>query len=73
MTTRAHFFPRLDIREAPKRERTSPGPWRGEWLAAVARAASVRAIPSKLPMPAPVPRTALRAADKRRKAEVFDE
>lgn len=71
--TALYPFPRLDVRESPKRERTTGGQWALEWAHAVARAATVRAIPSLVPMPPRVPRTALRAVDKRRRAEVFDE
>jgi hypothetical protein len=76
MTSRLHFFPRLDVREAPRRESTAAGSWAVEWAQALARARAVNAIPSAYAMPNRTPRTAeVKAAanEQRRKAQRFIE
>lgn len=73
MTARRLLFPPVHVRDVPMRSRATPGLWAREWAQAVARAAELRALPSRFPMPPRVPKTALRAVDKRRRAEVFDE
>lgn len=54
---------------------TSPAKWREEWRTALARAASVNAIPSAYPLPVRSPRTAevpARQVDVRRRAMLFE-
>ena len=76
MTSRLHFFPRLDVREAPTIGATNTGAqWRREWALAVERAASINAIPSRYSDAPRTPKTAgldETLAERRRLAEIFE-